>query len=122
MRKSGWKHTDETKLKLSKLLSGRVFPHMLKKNRKHTEESKTNMKEGQKLRWLKPEEKEKVSGKNSKFWKGGGLWSEIWRKENISRQKPKNCEICNSDKKIILDHNHNTGKFRGWIKYLKENK
>lgn len=29
--------------------------------------------------------------------------------------KPSSCEICNMTGKIVLDHNHETKKFRGWI-------
>jgi hypothetical protein len=32
------------------------------------------------------------------------------------RQKPDNCELCGCEhKKIVLDHCHATGAFRGWI-------
>lgn len=31
------------------------------------------------------------------------------------RPKPATCEICGSPEKIVYDHNHETGKFRGWI-------
>jgi len=29
--------------------------------------------------------------------------------------KPEQCEICDRNKKLVLDHNHKTGKIRGWI-------
>jgi hypothetical protein len=36
-----------------------------------------------------------------------------------TRPKPKNCELCNRDAsapgKMHLDHDHGTGKFRGWL-------
>jgi len=31
------------------------------------------------------------------------------------RKKTEICEICDNKGKICFDHNHNTGKFRGWI-------
>ena len=33
-------------------------------------------------------------------------------------QRPKLCEICKArDRKLCLDHNHETGKIRGWLCY-----
>lgn len=31
------------------------------------------------------------------------------------RKRPEQCEICGAIGKICFDHDHNTGKFRGWI-------
>lgn len=31
------------------------------------------------------------------------------------RKKPECCELCGRKLKICFDHDHNTGKFRGWI-------
>ena len=38
-------------------------------------------------------------------------------KNKIMQEKPKLqiCEICSSETKIVFDHCHKTGKFRGWI-------
>lgn len=33
------------------------------------------------------------------------------------REKPELCELCDRDGKIVFDHCHKTGKFRGWICY-----
>lgn len=40
-----------------------------------------------------------------------------YRFEKLKAGKPpKRCQICRTDKiKIVFDHNHKTGKFRGWI-------
>ena len=35
--------------------------------------------------------------------------------EIAGRPRPENCEICNNTGKIEFDHDHKTGKFRGWI-------
>jgi len=36
--------------------------------------------------------------------------------ENIAkRKKPKKCEICGREDKVVFDHCHKTGEFRGWI-------
>lgn len=40
-------------------------------------------------------------------------WS---KKEKLAgRKKSEQCEICGSMGKICFDHNHQTGKFRGWL-------
>jgi len=31
------------------------------------------------------------------------------------RKRPKECEICQQKAIIVFDHDHKTGKFRGWI-------
>ena len=33
----------------------------------------------------------------------------------ISRPRPANCEVCGIAAFLCCDHNHNTGKFRGWL-------
>mgnify|MGYP001160657817 CR=1 FL=1 len=33
----------------------------------------------------------------------------------VGRPRPHNCEICGQEGVIVFDHDHNTGKFRGWI-------
>jgi len=35
--------------------------------------------------------------------------------EIAGRPRPTNCELCGSDKRIMFDHDHSTGKFRGWL-------
>ena len=37
-----------------------------------------------------------------------------WFKENPLKEG-QTCEICNGTKKIYYDHNHQNGKFRGWL-------
>lgn len=38
------------------------------------------------------------------------------QEEIAGRPRPKYCEVCwREDKKICFDHNHKTGKFRGWL-------
>lgn len=32
-----------------------------------------------------------------------------------SRPKPKECEVCKKTGSVCFDHDHKTGKFRGWI-------
>ncbi len=35
--------------------------------------------------------------------------------EKAGRPRPSTCEVCGSGEKIVYDHDHATGKFRGWI-------
>jgi len=37
------------------------------------------------------------------------------KERNAGRKKPRYCEICGREGKIVYDHNHKTGNFRGWI-------
>ena len=60
-----------------------------------------------------------TQGKNHWRWKGGRL--EI-RKKNLEkletiagRKKPNKCDVCKLEGRICFDHDHNTGKFRGWL-------
>ena len=63
---------------------------------------------------LRPE----MTGENHPNWKGGN--SSNYRRKIVSKQKPIQCEICGAfgsdfKKGLCLDHNHKTGKLRGWI-------
>lgn len=56
-----------------------------------------------------PAEKEKDNARSLN-------WMRAKRERLAGRPKPKNCELCgNPSPKIVWDHNHETGKFRGWI-------
>ena len=46
-------------------------------------------------------------------WQGG--ISRQYKLKNASRLKPKQCEVCGAMGRICFDHDHKTGKFRGWI-------
>ena len=53
-----------------------------------------------------------------KAWNKGlktGLTRQQKKEKLAGREKPKDCEICGGGGKICFDHNHVTGKFRGWI-------
>ena len=89
----GMKRPSETGRKISKALKG--------KKHKLSEEAKRSF-------------KEKMSGENSPNWKGGISLSNY--KEKIAgRKKPEQCEICGAMGRICFDHDHATGKFRGWL-------
>jgi hypothetical protein len=69
------------------------------------------------------------SGAKHWNWKGGGTRAEKLRKRRMKKldylaTKPRSetCEICGSfreatKKAMCFDHDHKTGKFRGWICY-----
>lgn len=42
-------------------------------------------------------------------------WEKNKFEKKAGRPRPLNCEVCESDKRISFDHNHQTGKFRGWL-------
>ena len=56
-------------------------------------------------------------GEKNGVWKGGVLRGmTLDRKERIAgRKRPNLCEVCEEDRVISFDHDHKTGKFRGWI-------
>lgn len=57
-------------------------------------------------------------GSRNLGWKGGISNKEYIEKQRelkAGRPKPLNCEICFSPKRIVFDHCHLSGKFRGWI-------
>ena len=63
-------------------------------------------------KWYK-KHPEKLKEKNKKGW-----IKHLRRLEEIAgRPRPKLCEICKKKRTIHFDHDHKTGKFRGWICY-----
>ena len=63
----------------------------------------------------------KLVGKLHYNWKGGNSTSYNNRDRDLpTRPKPEQCEVCGAfgkdlKKGLCYDHNHKTGKFRGWI-------
>lgn len=54
--------------------------------------------------------------------KRGPAWNEYRRNlrirkqdEQATRPRPSNCECCDRPAEIRFDHDHTTGKFRGWL-------
>ena len=99
----------EWKEKIRRPLIGRPISEKMRKNLirrnktyKMTEEHKKRLKECH-------------IGKKPWNWKGG-----LTKEEQAGRPRPNNCEICEvvvGQRKggICFDHDHATGKFRGWI-------
>ena len=109
-----WKLSEETKKKMRKPKSDA------------TKEKFRKFQTGQKR---SIEQRLNMSGENCHFWKGG-ICKDINKyminyrrnqKEKLAgRKMPEQCEICGvltSDLKrgLCYDHDHKTGKFRGWI-------
>lgn len=44
-----------------------------------------------------------------------GKWRERIKTEKAGRPRPNHCEVCSSAGRIVFDHCHNSGKFRGWL-------
>ena len=78
--------------------------------RKHTEEWKKKHGEQMKKLGVRPPIH---YGEKHPCWKGGT--SSKYRATHAPRPKPEQCEICGSIGNIFCDHDHKTGKFRGWI-------
>ena len=66
-------------------------------------------------KWFKKE--------NNPLYKGGIENESLTYKQSVlkkrekiaGRKRPNQCEICGAMGKICFDHDHETGKFRGWI-------
>ena len=56
-------------------------------------------------------------GNGQRKWKIGVSINLQKQELKAGRKKPKNCELCGRVGKIVFDHCHKTGKFRGWICY-----
>lgn len=60
-------------------------------------------------------------GENNPNWKDGRSYDRKKYLEKLAgRKMPEQCEICGAfgkefQKGIVFDHDHETGKFRGWI-------
>lgn len=55
-----------------------------------------------------------MKGEGNPVWKGG-ISSPNYPEKVAGRPRPKLCEVCNGEGRICFDHDHKTGKFRGWI-------
>lgn len=52
----------------------------------------------------------------SKMYKYSTLVHKLRKEKLAGRKRPESCEICYAvAKRICFDHDHKTGKFRGWI-------
>ena len=99
--RKGHKVSKETRRRIGEAQIGEKN-HMYGK--KHTESCKI------KMRKMNSEE-------NHWNWKGGisGKNRLKYLEKLAGRPRPEKCEICNRIHRICFDHDHRTGKFRGWI-------
>jgi len=93
------------------------FPkgHKFGIGKKCSKETKKKMSETHKridsAKWLPH-----LKGEKHPMWKGGN--TKLRKLEKLAgKKKPEQCEICGAFGKICYDHDHKTGKFRGWICY-----
>lgn len=123
------KHTEATKIKISDSLKGRKRPvsdfsdewrkkQSLSQKIRIKRDGHHNLGKKWKMNPKKTKNMARGEGCKNPAWKGGDV-SHYWAK-HAPRPKPEQCEVCgafgNDTKKgIVYDHNHNTGKFRGWI-------
>lgn len=137
MFKKGYKMSEEHKRKIAEGRMGdknwSKRPEVRKKigiaslGRRHTEKTKDKIRENSiKLGLIPPKfselskEKQEVLRIKRSGWKGGK--TTILGLEKIAgRKKPEQCEICGAfslgtkGRGICFDHDHKTGKFRGWL-------
>lgn len=53
-------------------------------------------------------------GEKHHCWKGG--LTRLQKLEQLAGRKlPTHCELCGKESKLCFDHDHKSGKFRGWI-------
>ena len=65
-----------------------------------------------------PNISERQKGEKNHEWKGGctqkGRYTKRLEKK-AGKERPETCEVCGDNGRICFDHDHKTGKFRGWI-------
>lgn len=112
-KRFGLRHSEITKKKISLGNKGKLI-------------GRTPWNKGKKLNypvWNKGKPYPQVSGENNVNWKGGVSKDPDHKKkmriknkeEKAGRVAPEQCEVCGAIGRICFDHDHNTGKFRGWI-------
>ena len=116
--KLGKKASDETKKKMSEAHKG----NKSRTGQKQSIEEKLKKSNSLKGRKKTPEHVKKIaeaqrgvkrpqfSRENHPMWKGGRTKVDL-----AGRPKPEICEVCGGGGVICFDHDHKTGKFRGWI-------
>lgn len=110
----GIPRTEELKRKLSEHPKERLYL-----GKKHTEEERKRISLGRKGKSNPKEayvEGVKTRKKNGSYipWNKGKKIVKT-KEELAGRPRPDTCEICNRPGRICFDHDHTTGKFRGWI-------
>jgi len=87
----------------------------------HSEETKKKLSEKAKQQWIDGRASREFlfrGGERHQCWKGGISSKEFrrqQREQNAGRPMPKMCDVCSEEKSLFFDHDHKTGKFRGWL-------
>ncbi len=129
-RQKGYKQSEETKRKMSLSHKGnksRTGQHQSLEERTKKSIAMMGKNNWTKGRIVSDQTRKKISeahkGEKHHLWKGGQSRTPRYRQVNrlkrsedvAGRKKPEQCEICGAIGKIVFDHDHITGKFRGWI-------
>ena len=106
----GYRHTEEHKKKISEANRKRYALHPETFGHKHSEETKKKMSLS---RLGNPH-------RCSPHVKYENLKHSAQRRKRAPRPKPEQCDVCMAFGKdfkygLMLDHDHATGKFRGWL-------
>lgn len=113
--------TTESKIKISNFQKGRIKSKQTRDKlslahlgKKFSEEHKKNLKVPRKGSGIY----KRMVGEKSNNWKGGISFP--YKVKNAPRPKSEQCEVCGAfgkdfKKGLFYDHNHKTGKFRGWL-------
>lgn len=117
----GYKFSEEARKKISEANKGNKNGRG-NKGRTFTEEHRKNISLAKKGKPKSSETRLKLSN----YWKGKqipGRWKrkttninkvQVTKRTDV-RPKPLGCELCGAERRIVFDHNHVTGKFRGWL-------
>ena len=132
MSMKGMKHTEESINKIKKARAQQTFSigtrnkmSLIHKGKKQTPEhieKRVSQYRGEKspmfgkIGSLHPHWKEnkKIMTKEERAEYMKKYWIQT-KESKAGRARPVQCEICGSIGKICFDHDHRTGKFRGWI-------
>lgn len=107
---TGKTHSQETRAKISNKRKSQTPPMQGRVHSQETKQKMSTVATGRKHPYM--------DGVNNINWKGGV--DSKTRVKYAPRPKPEQCEICGSfgvdfKKGLCLDHDHATGKFRGWL-------
>lgn len=108
-RKRGYKHSKETKEKIGIAHLGLKYKGWTKESKKRASISKLK----KPTRYWLGKKREHMVGNKHWMWKGG--IDAKYRVKNAPRPKTNKCELCEKECKVCYDHDHKTGKFRGWL-------
>lgn len=116
-KKMNFKNPEQRSINISLAKTGKTH-----KGTPHTKETKEKISLAHMGKKMTPESirkrTEKTSGEKAYQWKGG--FNSQTRRKYSPRPQPDQCDICAAPasqfkKRLSYDHDHATGKFRGWL-------